>query len=241
MRRIGAGQINWLLAVLFVFGAAPAFSETDSIDPREIAVDRAVGGMDEGSRIVAPQGNGGRAMHSKAPGSGLSPSMDTHVAASAPGQVVRPSASAGIGNIAGEPAGGINHAEVETGTGIIDPGNTGGSQDSIIEVDANLDITSDGVQADADLAIDPNAGGGLLDADTTTTVDQSTDITGQELADPTLLEGTVDSELAAEVGITESPAASEADAGLEADIEGTGSGDDVTADPSDGLSSAPKI
>ena len=44
-----------------------------------------------------------------------------------------------------------------------------------------------------------------------------------------------------ETGASTAPPDAEADVGLEADVEGTGSGDDVAADPADGLSATPGL
>ena len=98
-----------LSAFLLLAGwPAAGFAEGNRVDPRDSAVDRALGGMEEGSRPPAPEGSF-QAEERKVPGSMLSPRTDTGVTAPAgAGTGTGGSAGAGPGNgpIGGAPAGG---------------------------------------------------------------------------------------------------------------------------------------
>ena len=308
---------NRILAVSGVFflliGSCSAVFAGD-VDPREMAIDLAVGGMEEGSRPLSSGGS-----DDKIPGSGLSPGMDTRVTASAAGTnasafsptpgSVTPDSGSGQGTVSEPPPGGTGGTNIvdvgananlggnpsvdadvtvdpNAGGGIIEsdttvtgpgdttttvganlddttsglgadttietgPSNEGVSEPagtdsdrSVIEADASVNTAGGSQTVDTDVSIDTSAEGGLVDADATTTAD----VVDQELTSDaglqidmggstTLLEST----LGNEVGTSTAPPDAEADAGLEADVEGTGSGDDVASDPADGLSATPSL
>ena len=98
-----------LLAFFLLAGwPAACFAEGNQVDSRESAVDRALGGMVEGSRMPAPEGSFGERGR-RVPGSMLSPRTDTGTSAPAPAVpgVAGPSAGTGPGSsTANEPAGG---------------------------------------------------------------------------------------------------------------------------------------
>lgn len=298
---------------LLVFGRGSSlFAGNHDVDPREVAIDLAVGGMEEGSRPLSPE-----AGESQIPGSGLSPGMDTRVTASATGpgaSVVNPadggvsdSGSGGQQEPVFEATGGANDPDIvdldaganlgggspsvdadvtvtpdaggeildadttttgpddtgvtvganlddtasglegstalETGPseeGVSEPMSATSDDRSIIEADASVDTTGGSPVVDADASIDTSAEGGLVDADVTT----SADVVDQELTSDSGLEVDLtadttiaESSLGNEIGRSPAPPATEADVGLEAAVEATGSGDDVASDPVDGLSS----
>ena len=141
----------------------------------------------------------------------------TSVAPVGGGTGTRTGGSTGTGTGTGTITGGS--AGTGTGNGTSVKVNLGGCLGEVTQL-ANLDVSGEGGTVDADLAIDPNAGGGLLDADLTATSGSTT---------------TIESTADAELGTSDAPAEGEAAAGLEADVEGAGSGDDVSTDPADGL------
>ena len=247
----------------FLYGTPLSFAVENTIDPREAAVDRAIGGMEEGSRPLLPQDYAGKNHAHGVPGGNLSPSSDTRVTASTSGQnIVSPSAVGTGANIGGSThetvSGGAGTDTTETSTGTItEPvteltdGSTGPTTEpanntstGIINADANIDLSGSEPTVDANLAIDTNADT-LLDADAsattdTTTVDTSVTESGtiaeQDLT-TTVNEAPVDAALGAEVMTTDVPAESEATAGLEADVDPVTADSDVTlTDPADGLS-----
>ena len=131
-----------------------------------------------------------------------------------------------------------------------EPAGNGGTSDSIINADANVDLSGGTTAVDANLEVDTNAQGGLLDADVAGTTDagsaevtavESGQIAGQdltEIVESALVDATLDTEVVA----TDIPVDSEASAGLEASIDETGAGGDVTvSDPADGLSITPSL
>ncbi|MBI4040960.1 MAG: hypothetical protein HY390_03715 [Deltaproteobacteria bacterium] len=251
----------YFITFFFTIGLT-SLTFANNVDPRETAIDLAVGGMEEGSRPLSSESG-----EDKIPGANLSPGMDTSVKAVVPG----PGASAlGSASDTGTPGGapeqepvsepsessGANLDDVtsglEAGTTIeTGPSDEGVSEPtapdndrSIIEADATVDTTGGTPTVDTDVSLDTSAEGGLIDADAATTAD----IVDQELTSDagvqidmgdstTLLEST----LGNEIGTSTAPPDAEADAGLEADVEGTGSGDDVAADPADGLSATPSL
>ena len=238
-------QILTVLSLFFLFIGSCTVVFANDVDPREIAIDLAVGGMEEGSR---PLSDGGGT--DKIPGAGLSPGMDTRVTASssspdtsAPGGG-SPSVDTDI-TISGSDdttttVGANLDATIETGPseeGFSEP-TSADSDRSIIEADASVDTTGGSPTVDADASLDTSAEGGLVDADASTTADvidqELTSDAGLQidLGDSTTL---LESTLGNEIGTSTAPPDVEADAGLEADIEGTGSGE-VLNDEADGLS-----
>jgi len=65
--------------------SALSFAGEHTVDPREAAIDHAVGGMVEGSRILTPEAGAGSRQVQQVPGKELRPSMDTRVTASGAG------------------------------------------------------------------------------------------------------------------------------------------------------------
>ena len=231
------------------------FAGENKVDPREMAVDFVIGGIKQGSHILAPKVDADINKTSKIPGSELSPQIHTGGPTS---------------NVTGNKTGTGAHEQAhsnETSGGGIESGNTGmggvpsiegpetpsetpttapetieggGTDTSIITIDADVNLSEDNINADANLAIDPNAGGALVDADVTT----SADIVNQELTSASGLlvdigKNTTSVEIATigtEAGTSTAAPVGETEAGIEADVEATGSGD-VIADSADGLSS----
>ena len=266
--------------VLFLFavfaGWYPAVCAAENtVDPREAAIDRAIGGIVEGSRPLSPQNNAGEDQVQKIPGGALSPSMDTRVTASAgAGANLGGGANAGAdtggaaqettgggaiggslggstggGTVGGSPGGATSGGGTETGGGttepVTEPASGGGPSESIVNVGANVDLSGGSPAVDANLSVDTNAEGGLLDANAATTTDTTTtdvtavesgQIAGEDLT--AAVEGApIDAILDAEVVATDAPPESEATAGLEASVDEISAGSDVTAtDSADGLS-----
>ncbi len=224
--------------------SAPAFANESKVDPREIAIDRAVGGMEEGSRILSPEGHAIKDQARISRG-GLSPTLDVRTTAS-PGTGGANLGGGGFGTGApqgggqetiggGDSSGGLGETPTTESTG------GGGDDRSIIELDADANLSGDSVSLDADVSVDTSAEGGLVDADATTSVDT----TYQELTSDSGLAvdmgaNTVNAEssLGSEIGTSDSPAIEESEAGLEADVEGSGADDSISDDPADGLSSS---
>ena len=279
----------FLAFILFLFeGQSMVFAGENTVDPREAAVDRAIGGMIEGSRPLLPKSYAGKNKIHKVPGANLSPGMDAKVTASAitqgpsnsngigssvgsAGGVESGNAGAGTGNtganlggttpesttggnLGGNVSGGTSGGTLEGGTGTEtetggtttpETGSTGGgnTNDSIVNVDANVVLSGGTPTADANLTVDTNADT-LLDVDTSATTDvTSTDATvtesgtiaGEDLT-TTVNEAPLDATLDSEVVATDIPTDSEATAGLEADVDPVTADSDVTpADPADGL------
>ena len=266
-------------------GSAPSLAGEHTIDPREMAIDRAVGGMEEGSRILSPEMSGGKRQVQQVPGKGLHPSMDTRATTSgsgashtfqAPVTPAQPTESMqpatpiqpivpGIietpleSPVTETPADQTPIVETPIETPIEIPEIPAIEQPvegipdietpplespieetdrSIIEIDADANLSGDEISVDAGVSIEPEAEGGLLDVEADTT----TDIVQEELTTETGLEvdvtqdtTTAESILGTETGTTDSPPSGEVEAGLEADVEGTGAGD-VVSDAADGLS-----
>ena len=215
-----------------------SFAAENTVDPREAAIDRVIGGMEEGSRPLEPQNYAGKTQNRPIPGGNLSPSSDAHVTASTGANL---GAGAGSGGLEG-------NTNVETSTSgptepSAEPTSGGGTSDSIINVDANVDLSGGEPAVDANLAVDTNAGS-LLEADTSattdvasadTTVTEDGTIVGQDLT-TTVNEAPIDAVLDAEVVTTDIPSESEATAGLEADVDPVTADSDVApTDPADGL------
>ena len=250
-----------ILAMGFLCGLQTgAFSETAGIDPRDVALDKTLGGMAEGSRILSPHATidaGGQHKHGT-PGSHAGSAAETHqpvvsATASSPfpaateanrgvfvhgsngsetglaggsyestkanigagAETALPGGSVGAGSSVGgsqEPItgggsetslAGSSHEGTGTGANIgietggghealpeipseSTGGSTGGGTEpggghSIIEVNADANLNTDSPTVNGDIAIDTNAGGGLLDANTNTT----TDVAGQEVTSGT--------------------------------------------------------
>ena len=251
-------KIKILLACLAVLGwqsaAFPAADPVDRADSREIQIDQALGGMEEGSRILSPEESSLAGEKGKILGGALGPSgMRTAPSAAPAAREAQP----GLRGPAGEGAAG---GGVESGAGggprpeEIGPGPGAGPPEPepepiappepepapapepeptpIIDIDADIGVGSGGVEADVGAAIDPSADGGLLDLDVTS--DVSAD---EPIPEPTPEEALIDSSISTEAGASSGAIEGEADAGLEADVEATGEGDVAETDPASGLSS----
>ena len=235
---------------IFIFScclnSAISFAEENEVDPREAAIDRAIGGMIEGGRPLPPQNYAGKNQIHKVPGANLSPGMDAKVNASANGfgSVVQgatgTSANSGESTNAGTETGGASEPATEPAT---EPASEESTGDSIVNVDANVDLSGGEPAVDANLTVDTNADS-LLSADTSattdvasvdTTVTENGIIAGQDLT-TTVNEAPIDAVLDAEVVATDIPSESEATAGLEADVDPVTADSDVAPiDPADGL------
>lgn len=277
-----------LLCLIVAIGGwrAAAFAETSGIDPRDVAIDKTLGGMAEGSRILSPQVEtaAGGQRKPEPLRSPVSSGAQTHQpAASATAPQSYPAAteanrgvftqgsSGSAAGLAGNPQEGIG-ANIGTGTETALPGgNTGtgggseqsiievnadanletdsptvtGNEHSIIEVDVGVDVSGGSPTVEAEVAIDPNADGGLIDAEAAA----STDVIEQELTSNTGLEVDVGADTTAsetttigtETGSTDASATNEVTGGVEADVEGAGAGDDVECNAADGLLCPPKL
>ena len=231
---------TFILAIFFYLSNSHfSFAAENGVDPREAAIDRVIGGMEEGSRPLEPQSDAGKTRTRPIPGGNLSPLSDTHATASAGPNVgtssVNTNPGANLG--AGAGPGGPTEPSTEPTSG------SGGTSDSIINVDANVDLSGGEPAVDANLTVDTNADS-LLDADTSattdvtsvdTTVTEDGTIAGQDLT-TTVNEAPIDAVLGAEVVTTDIPSESEATAGLEADVDPvTADSDVMLTDPADGL------
>ena len=187
-----------LIFILCIFKEnSVVFAAENTVDPRDAAIDRAIGGMVEGSRPLLPQSGTGKNQTHKVPGGGLSPSMDTRVTASTnnaganlggtihetttSGNVegnISSGAGAGNtganlsgttpentigGNLEGSAGGGASGGTGATGSTepTTEPTTGGNTNDSIINVDANIDLSGSEPVVDANLGVDTNAQGGL--------------------------------------------------------------------------------
>ncbi len=282
---------TFFILTFLLQGSALSFAGEHVVDPREMAIDRAVGGMEAGSRMLSPESGAGEERAHEIPGKGLSPSTDTRVTASGagapsalPAQPTESGSSAmvtppsqvestetpivelptvetppieetlPIENIVEEPIVQqpileippieetpiVETLPIESHIEEIIQEPAGGETDrSIIEVDIGANLSGDEISVDADVSIEPEAEGGLLDVQADTT----TDIVQEELTTETGLQvdigqntTTAETALGTATGTTNSPPSGEVEAGLEADVEGTGAGDDVSSDAADGLS-----
>ena len=178
---------------------------------------------------------------------GLSIETDTNVNPDTGGTV-----DIGIGGGGGEPGsgdlGGGSEPGIDTGTGEPSPE----TSNPIIDIDASADLDSGTVDAgvgldtsgeleerqilDADLAVEDTA---AVEAE----IGSAVDITQQDIIeDANLTTQPVESilpppsDLSAQVDTTGATVGGETDVGVEADISGTGEGEDVVTEPADGLS-----
>ena len=135
---------------LFVFVSLSVVSaDTD----RDIAIDRAIGGMVEGSRILPP-GTYGKETMPDVQGKALSPGMDAKVMASPPAAEKNTVDSGAVG---GNFPGGVNQVSGPNDTGVGETGGnigensgetSGGTTNPIVDVDANADLNSGNVEVD---------------------------------------------------------------------------------------------
>ena len=240
----------YALSLLFVFGffsVVPADASQTSND-RDIAVDFAIGGMKEGSRILSPGTAGAKNAISKIPGSAISPAMDIKSASSLQGARGTAEISSGIqgSTVSGGAEHSVGTPSDTAGSPGIETGTTDTSNNPIVDVDANLDLGSGTV--DADVGLD-TSGSQLLEADISGAGADTTgaleadigsiqDISGESLAVATGPEGdtlTAESSFSGAIDTTGDSIGGETDIGIEADISGTGPGEDIASDPADGL------
>lgn len=227
-----------MLALGFLVGLpTPVFSDA-GIDPREVAIDKILGGMKEGSRILSPQGTPGSHVGAVAethhPAVSATPPRSSPAATAASHGVFVHGSSGGAPGLAGETTGGGPHegagANIGTETETLPGGETGagGRETSVIEVHADANLETDSPSAGGDITITPEAGGGLLDANTETTTstgsqeatsgassDQNSMIEANAGADLSGGSPTVDAEVAidpnASGGLVDAEAATSAD------------------------------
>lgn len=245
-----------LVAFLSVIGWPRAgFAGGGQADSREIAVDRALGGMEEGSRMPAPEGSfqeSGRTV----PGSILSPGMDTRSLAptdtgggtgtglgsgpagggAASGGSFEPAASGGPGgggleSGGFESGGGGGNLGGDTGGGDLGGGPGGGG--SIIDLDANLSLDGGTVDVNLDAGINTEADS-LLELDAATDVAITEELVALEL--DSTESALIETDLGVEEGINEAPASGEAEAGIEANVDASGESDEPIDNPANGLS-----
>ncbi len=225
-----------LASFFFAVVSVPvSFAAMNSVDSRESAVDRALGGMEEGSRMLSSNGSfteDGRRVTGRTP----SPSIDTRQTPvpqnfSAPGaggslsESTAPAASPGTSAV-----GGGTVDEVPVGGGTEEPV-AGSSEGSIIDVDADLNVSGGTVDANLDVGVDTEAGT-LLELDAASDIAADAPIAIEvDSAESAVIE----SNLGLEEGINEAPASGEAEAGLEADVDASGESDEPINNPVNGL------
>ncbi|MFH0771750.1 MAG: hypothetical protein V1933_03935 [Candidatus Omnitrophota bacterium] len=224
--------------LLLVFGyISLSGADSGSADNRDIVVDNAIGGMREGSRIITPDKYGKKTEIPKVPGAQLNPNMDTGVVAGAPaGGAPAAGTAAEAGNFPGGPSSdtltGIE-TPPGTGTGGLDEGGTtpdsGGG--SLIDIDANADLSSGSIDAGDGVSLDTSNTDNILDADLaagdlTAGLELSSEITENAISSGT--------DIGTEVDTSGGTVGGEADVGVEADVTG-GTESDATNDPADGL------
>ena len=117
--------------LLLIFSSIPlSVADSGSTDKRDIVVDNAIGGMREGSRIIAPDNYAKKTEIPKVPGTRLSPIADTRVVAGAPAGGTSVAGAAGAGNFPGGSSSGTltgtnEGAASAGGSGIEAPSGTG--------------------------------------------------------------------------------------------------------------------
>ncbi len=310
---------TFFILAFLLKGGVLSFAGEHTVDPREMGIDRAVGGMEEGSRILSPESGAGRGQVQQIPGKGLGPSTDTRAVSSGAGAPTAPPSQPPLSTQPTQPMESGSSTTVTPPSQVAPPAPTieqptyttpspaqveppgqpaetphvetpveqpplehpiveepiaqqpiietppigetpivetppiespieetiaepvgGGTDRSIIEVGVDANLSPDEISVDAGVSVEPEAGGGLLNAETTTTA--TTDTVNQELTTETGLQVDVGKDttiaeltLGTETGTTDTPPSGEVEAGVEADVEGTGAGDDVTSNAADGL------
>lgn len=145
--------------LLFIFVCYSTAFADSGID---IAIDRAIAGMDEGSRMLAPEAYDKETIPDVS-GQALSPAMDARVIISpaAEKDLVSSGAEAQGGNFPGGVVSGPSETTVGENAGVE---STAGSEPNnpIIDVEAGVDVDSGTV--DADVGVNPS-GDQILDAD----------------------------------------------------------------------------
>ncbi|MBI3615677.1 MAG: hypothetical protein HY211_04065 [Candidatus Omnitrophica bacterium] len=176
------------------------------------------------------------------------PSLDVTVDTSAGGGLLDAHAVTDAGTVNQQILSESSHQTSSTSTEGTSSGTTsssGSADRSVIEADTNVSLSGENPSAGANISVDTNASGGLVDLDTATNADTAE----QELTSSVGLEVgmgantiTGESELGTEIGANSAaPPAGEAETGLEADVEGVGATEDTASDPADGLISTPGL
>ena len=265
--------ILFILLLMMTGWPSSAFSDGNPVDLRESAVDRALGGMEEGSRMPAPEGSF-RESGRKLPDSLLNPTVDMRTGAgatvSAGSQAPAPQALGGFGAAGGlsestvpdssestvggggssgeENLGaGSNELSVSEGSGGENLGSgiggglepeggtetsAGPSGGSIIDIDADVNLSGGEVDANLDAGINTEADS-LLELDATSDVTMDTPVAAEVDSTESAV---IETDLGIEEGINEAPASGEVEAGIEADVDASGESDEPIDNPADGLS-----
>ncbi len=231
--------------LLLVFGSVSlSGADPGSVDKRDIVVDNAIGGMAEGSRIIAPDQYGKKTEIPKVPNTQLSPITGARVVAGAPAGGASAAGTAAAGNFPGGSSSGtlagVNEGAVSAGSGagsgietpsVTDTGGLAGGGTttesgggSLIGIDASADLSSGSV--DTGVSLDTNNTDKILDADVTTDSQLPVEITESAINSQT--------DIGTEVDTSGGTIGSEADIGVEADVEG-GTESDAANDPADRL------
>jgi len=232
--------------------AAACFPAENRVDAREIAVDRALGGMEEGSRIL-PQEESLENRGQRTPGSTRSPQVtpstpSTGPQATGPQAVTAPvpvstenhGVAAG-GNFGGgeqksvveEPAEQVVSPQPEPAPAPEPepPAEPGGGGGSIVDVNAGVDLSGGTPSSDLDVSVNTEADT-LLQVDATSDVATDTPVAVEAETTESVL---VESELGVEQAINDAPVSGEAEAGIDADVEASGEADEPATNPADGL------
>ncbi len=249
-----------ILSFVLVFSSVvTSVWSSENTKGRDEAVDRAIGGMEKGSRILSSKSHEAKALAGETPGHSLSPKIDLQNVLSErnPEKALPGHETEGVPGGSGAISGPTDTGAIGSGGGTSEPGTGGGgttepSSGGATLIDVDADVNLDSGTVDAGVGVDTSAGvqdSTILDADLSatdgsSTTDVDTVLTGNDLATGgDLLSGTVEntlgaeSSLDAEVDASGSDIGGEAEAGVEADVEGTAAGDDVASDPADGLTS----
>ncbi len=236
--------------LLLVFGSVSlSGADSVSIDKRDVVVDNAIGGMAEGSRIIAPDSYGKKTEIPKVPGTQLTPITDTRVVAGAPAGGASVAGTAAGGNFPGGSSSGtlagVNEraasagglvVETPSGTvaGIIEGGGTAipGEPGVGVEPGPGGSTATDsgggrliGVDASADLSSGSVDAGVSLDTDNTDKIlDADLTAGAGEAGGTTTSTDIAAGDLTAGSGLppetTESAISSETDIGTEVDTSG---------------------
>lgn len=208
-----------------------AFSDTAGIDPRDVALDKTLGGMEEGSRILSPHGDihaGDQRIRGTAESPVGSAAVTPRPAVSATAPGLSPAATGANQGlfVHGSTSGGETGVNIGTGIETVLPGgNTGtggGSETGIVEVGADANLETDSPNVTGDVAIDTESGGGehsIIEADVGVDVSGGSPTVDAEVAiDPNASGGLVDAEAATSTDVIEQELTSTV--GLQVDVAG---------------------
>ena len=239
----------FILTLLFFTRIGFVFAASEG--NRDLTVDKALGDLEEGS-LIHPPGQYGKGISPNAPGSSLSPAMDTGATLKGSAAGLNNNFGTGSGFSGSTPSGsggGTNSGEgldqggsgggtgthIDTGLGGgLDTGpdtSTGGSggSDHIVDVDLSGGAPTVGVDTGGGSLIGVEGSGGTIaEADGGTTIDSILENGG-------LVDESVD--IGAEIDASGSTTGTETELGVEADVDGSVAGEDVASDPADGISS----